>query len=123
MHELSLALSIMDIVDKEVSKHKAKRATSAEVVVGELAGVDANALHTALKATAQHSQYPSMTFDIVFVEAVSECLSCGLRFHSPRLMSTCPKCKSWSCHNVQGEEFRVKSVVIELDTINSSTNR
>ena len=113
MHELSLAHSVMKIVEREMERHPSRSLKSVELTVGTHAGVELEAFATAMLAVVRGSQWPAAGVDIVTVGAEAECLSCGARFSPSGYIPECPHCGSGMCGIVSGDEFRVSAIIIE----------
>ena len=57
MHELSIALSILDLVALEAIKQKAHEVKEIELEVGHWAGVDISALSFSMRAAQRYSPF------------------------------------------------------------------
>lgn len=113
MHELSLAHSVMKIVEREMERHPSRCLKSVQLTVGTRAGVELETFATAMRVVVMGSQWPEARVDIVTVGAEAECLSCGARFSPTGYITECPQCGSGMCGIVSGDEFRVSSIIIE----------
>ncbi len=113
MHELSLAMSVMDIVVQEAQANNAKKIKEVVIEVGELAGVEPICFRTAIDAVIASSKYPQMKATIIDVPGSGECTECGTQFSAKDRIAICPNCGSWACRVTGGEVFRVESIIIE----------
>ena len=100
MHELSIALSILDLV-------------ALEVEVGRRAGVDISALAFSMKAAQRYSPFEKAQVNIVEVEPLSRCKICGQEFAPSRQFGVCPHCHSIETELLHGRELRLKSILVE----------
>jgi hydrogenase nickel incorporation protein HypA/HybF len=57
MHELSIAMSILDLAEEEAEKHGEKQITAIHVKVGELSGVVAEALSNAYELAREQTRF------------------------------------------------------------------
>lgn len=114
MHELSLAMSVADIVAGELRRCSGARLTGVTVEVGALAGVERDTFESAL-ATVMESEYPGagVATRIVSRNAAAGCLDCGARFVPAGRFPTCPQCGSAACMLMGGTEFRVASITVD----------
>ena len=112
MHELSLAHSVMDIVDAEMRKHPGSGLTGLTLSVGERAGVELDTFTTAIRAVVKASAWPEAVPVINVVEARAQCLGCGAVVHPEGPVAECPECGSGACGVTAGMEFRVESLTI-----------
>ena len=108
MHELSIALSILDLVALEAIKVK-----EIELEVGRLAGVDISALAFSMKAAQRYSPFEKAQVNIVEVEPLSRCKICGQEFAPSRQFGVCPHCHSIETELLHGRELRLKSILVE----------
>ena len=114
MHELSLAMSVAEIVASELDKRPGASLREVTVRVGRLAGVELDTFEAAL-ATVLEADYPGRGVKGVIesVEAQAECLDCGARFVPPGRFPACPECGSAACMLTGGTEFRVASITLD----------
>lgn len=113
MHELSIAMSIVEICAEEVSKASAKRVCRVEVEVGTMSGVVAEALEFAWDPAAQGSCAEDAELIIIQTEAMARCKACGAEFGVDSFYDACPACSDFGYDIIKGNELRVKSVTVE----------
>ncbi len=113
MHELSIALSILDLVALEAIKQKAREVKEIELEVGSLAGVDISALTFSMKAAQRYSPFEKAQVNIVEVEPLSRCKICGQEFAPSHQFGVCPHCHSVETELLHGRELRLKSILVE----------
>ncbi len=112
MHELSLALNIVDIAEREVKKAQAERVTSISLKIGECAGVENDAFDFAWPAAVKDSVLESAKKDVKTVPGKAKCLDCGHDFDIHHLYDPCPDCESFFKDIYQGKEFFVESLTV-----------
>ncbi len=113
MHELSLAQSVLEIVDTEMARHSGKKLKAVTLTVGERAGVEMNTFRTAIDAVLRSSRWQGAVAKIDIVPSRAQCIACGAQFHPSGSVVECPECGSGACGIVSGMEFRVSSLTIE----------
>ena len=113
MHELSIALSIIDIAQAEAEKAKAKVIKEIEVDIGTLAGIEFESLEFSFSAVSKNTEMENTGFIINKIIAQSECRDCHKQFEAQQLFDICPECKGFNTFLVQGNELKVKSILIE----------
>jgi hydrogenase nickel incorporation protein HypA/HybF len=64
MHEVSIAVSILDAVKKEAELHPPGRPVKVGVRIGEMAGVDRDALEFSFEAVVKDSGLEPLALDI-----------------------------------------------------------
>jgi len=77
MHELSLAMSILDVAAKEIEKYNTVRVQEIQLEVGALSGVDAEALEFALSFAVKNSFLEGASVKIIHTEGLGLCSRCN----------------------------------------------
>lgn len=78
MHELSIAQSILDAVNLEADKHKAKNVNEINIDVGELMQLDTSALSDSLKLLLTTDSRLKTARALIHVQSASfRCNKCG----------------------------------------------
>ena len=110
MHELSIAQSLVEIVDRHAG---GRRVTRVEVKVGRLRQVVPDALDFAFELVAQGTPVEGAELVLEDVPAAGTCASCGSDTPLPVLPLACRRCGSRDVEVTQGEELRVEALEIE----------
>lgn len=113
MHEMSIALSIIDVAAEQAKKEKASKVIEIELDIGTMSGVEITALNFALEIAVIDSIIEKSKVKINQVRSRSECLECGYVFDSESVVNPCPKCKELNTRLISGKELQVKSITIE----------
>ena len=121
MHEMSMAISIVDIAVAEAVKAKATTLTEVEVEVGQLAGVMSEALSFCLQAAARATMAETATFTLLQVPGQGHCLSCQQEVEVSEFPAQCPLCNGFGVTITAGTELRIRSISIDDDK-NGATN-
>jgi hydrogenase nickel incorporation protein HypA/HybF len=110
MHELSIALEIISIVEKEIDRRKLGRIDSIKLRVGALAGVDPEALSFGFEAASADTSLAGTTLDIDWVEVQGRCLNCGEEFAIDDYAFLCPRCDSPEVEITRGQELDIMHI-------------
>lgn len=113
MHEMSIALSIVEAVDLKARHEGAGRISEIALVIGSLAGIDAESLKFCFPAAARGSLAEGATLVTEESEAQGLCRDCGSRFPVTFRVAVCPRCRSLAVGMESGDEFLIKSITIE----------
>ncbi len=113
MHELSIAMNIIDIVEAEKAKNNAEKIQSIELEVGNLSGVVMEALKFAFDEALKSSSFNDAKIIYQEVKGIAECSACGHRFKTEDYVTPCPECMHPYSDIIQGKDMRIKSIVIE----------
>jgi len=117
MHELSLAISILEIVSQEVSDHfgggasAGGRLDSVAVRIGKLSGVEPEALEFAWEVARERSPFPGARLEIDLVPVRARCSGCGEPFEIDAMICVCPACGPAPFRVVEGREIEVSRIV------------
>jgi len=113
MHEMGIANSILDGVAAEVRRRPGVRPLKVGVRVGELAGLDPDALRFAFEALTIDTPLVNLKLDIEFRAAHSRCRDCGHEFEVRNYELLCPACGSLSTDRISGDELEFAYLEIE----------
>jgi hydrogenase nickel incorporation protein HypA/HybF len=113
MHELSIAMSIVDIATAETSRAGSSRVIELELEVGDLSGVDTEALEFALEVATRQTVLEHAHVNIHQIAAEADCNVCHHRFPVEDLYTPCPVCHSFDSRLLCGNELRVRSLLVE----------
>ena len=112
MHELSIALSIIDIAEKEVKKNAASEVIEIELEIGKLSGIEPYALDFAWDQAIVNTVLEKAERKTQYVEARAVCQDCSHEFDIENIYDECPACKSYMKELKSGKELRVKSLTV-----------
>ena len=113
MHELSIANSILEAVRKERERLNGSRITKVGVRIGELAGVDPDALSFGFEVLVKDTEFEPMALAIEFVARRHECSRCGRVFNLVDYKVDCPACSSTETGCVGGDELELAYLEVE----------
>jgi hydrogenase nickel incorporation protein HypA/HybF len=114
MHELSLTLSILAIVEDYAQKHGFDRVRSLKLSYGRMSCIDPKALTFAfeIQAKGTRAEGANLTFDVQPI--VVHCLDCGKDSELPSYAAVCPQCGGENVMVTGGtEELRL----LDMDVI------
>jgi hydrogenase nickel incorporation protein HypA/HybF len=112
MHELSIAEHIVEIAVSHLQRDGATSVREIELEIGTLSGIEIDALTFALDVVTKNTPLHDANIRILRVEARSRCNACGNEFVMEDFFSPCPACGAFDNTVVQGEEMRVKSMLV-----------
>jgi hydrogenase nickel incorporation protein HypA/HybF len=112
MHELSIVMSIVETAEEKVKENQAQSVESIDLVIGELAGVESEALDFAWEEAVKNTVLQTAKRNIIKVPARAKCLECDCEFEIKELYDECPLCGEHLLQIVQGKELQIKSMVL-----------
>jgi hydrogenase nickel incorporation protein HypA/HybF len=113
MHELSIAVSIVDGALEELQRQGATQATAVHLRLGPLAGVDREALLFSYGVACQDTALADSRLIIEDVEVVILCPVCGAERPTHAFpVLTCSECGAFAERVVHGEELEITGMEI-----------
>ncbi|HOW09970.1 MAG TPA: hydrogenase maturation nickel metallochaperone HypA [Bacteroidales bacterium] len=115
MHELSLAEEVIRLAGSEAISRNAVSVSEITLEIGNLSGIDADAFEHALLILSENSIIDKSGIKIIRKKGTGICRSCGTEFEMECRITECPGCHSLPGEIRGGSEFRVVSLVVELE--------
>ncbi|NTU67491.1 MAG: hydrogenase maturation nickel metallochaperone HypA [Chlorobiaceae bacterium] len=113
MHEMSIAMSIVESVAERARQEGCERVTGIEIVVGRLSGVQVESLRFCFDAATRGTPVEGAELSIEDREPSGACDACGAEFPVAGFHACCPVCGLFRVRIVSGEELAVKTITIE----------
>jgi len=113
MHEMSLALNIVELAEQAARDADATRITAIEIDVGEIAGVMLDALEFSLSVATRSTLAEEAKLTLHLIPGSAKCKDCGRTFHISERWAVCPLCGGLSFDILAGKELTIKSIDIE----------
>jgi hydrogenase nickel incorporation protein HypA/HybF len=113
MHELSIANSILDAVRAEAARRPGARLVKVGVRVGELSGVQPDALAFSFEALVRGSDLEPLALEIEDCPRRQRCPECGREFRVLDFDTACPACGEERTRCISGDELDLAYIEIE----------
>ena len=113
MHEMSLAINIVELVSEKAQAAGAQKITVIELEVGRLSGLMVEALTFCFEAAARNTPAEGARLLIRELDGRGSCLACGHSFAVESLLAQCPQCGGYAVETLQGKELRVVSLTVD----------
>ncbi|MEW5796702.1 MAG: hydrogenase maturation nickel metallochaperone HypA [Candidatus Zixiibacteriota bacterium] len=107
MHELSIALTIIDRVQTEMSRRPGDSLKTVGLRIGALSAVDPEALAFSFTAASRSTPVEGARLNIEWVPASILCHSCGHSSRADQLRFVCTKCGSTDIDVQSGYELDI----------------
>ena len=115
MHELSIALSLVESADAAARDAGARRVTGVHLRVGALSGVVTEALRFSFGVAAQGTLLEGAELTVEELPVVVHCPRCDADVELPSVQRfRCPVCDTPAGALVQGRELELTSLEIEV---------
>ncbi len=113
MHEMSIALSIVEAVVSKALAEGSGKISSIDLLIGKLAGIEPQSLKFCFSAAAKGTPAEEALLVIDEPAGIGECGDCGERFPVSFYYAECPECRSLRVNIISGKEFLIQSMTIE----------
>lgn len=112
MHEVSLAMALMDLVRAQAAAAGASRVTRLVLEIGVLSHVDPHALHFAVDAAARGGPAEGAVLEIHRPAGTTYCLDCEESVTILARDASCPRCGGAKLLAQGGDEMRLKEMEV-----------
>jgi hydrogenase nickel incorporation protein HypA/HybF len=112
MHELSIAESMLQVVEGAARRNSAHKVALVSLEIGALAPVEREALRFCFDAVARGSIAEGARFEIVETPGAAWCKHCDTEVPIAALGEACPRCGGYQLRVVQGDEMRVREIEV-----------
>ena len=113
MHEFGIANSVLDAARAEAQLRPAMRLTKIVIRVGDLAGVDPDALSFCFDALVKETEMESVVLGIERRAQRHRCPRCGGEFEVVNYVTACPRCGETMTTFVSGNELELAYLEME----------
>ena len=113
MHELSIAQSLLRIVEDESKKHGASRVTRVSVRIGSLSAIVPESLTFSFEIISEKTIAEGAGLDIEVVPARGRCQDCDIDFEVDGFLFFCPQCGGVASEIVCGKELEIAHIEAE----------
>jgi hydrogenase nickel incorporation protein HypA/HybF len=114
MHELSIAMSILDLASEEAERHGSARVLGIHLKLGPLSGVVREALLSAYDLAREHTEFGGAALLIEDVPVVLFCPTCHIERPAVSAQELCcVECGTPSADVVSGRELEVVAMEIQ----------
>lgn len=113
MHELSLCLSAMELVEQQARQHGAKRVTAVWLEIGVLSCIEEHALRFSFASAARHTLAEGCQLEIAYLAARAWCWSCSMSVQIEKHDEGCPQCGGHQLRIESGDSLRLKQLEVE----------
>ncbi len=116
MHEMGIANSVLDAVRTETRRFPEGHIYKVGVRIGELAGVNPDAMSFCFDALVRGTELEPLTLDIEYCPPRYQCRACGNSYVATREDSACPECKMTELKFLGGDELELAYLEVENGT-------
>jgi hydrogenase nickel incorporation protein HypA/HybF len=116
MHELSIAISMIELAEEEVARRGNVRVTAIHLKLGALSGVAKEALLSSYELACEGTAMEGSKLVIEEVPMIVYCPKCDAQRQVSVQWFSCPECGTPTPDVVQGKELQVSALeIVEED--------
>ncbi len=113
MHEMSIAQSILDIVDEYMAKEDNVKLLEVAVEIGELVAVVPESLSFCYDVLVENTPYMNSKIIINILPLTAVCSQCNHTFKIKDFNFICSACQSTNVTVTRGQELRISHLEVE----------
>ena len=113
MHEMSLAMGVLQIVEEAARAQRFRRVRSVLLEIGELSMVEAEAMRFCFDAVSRGTLAEGAVLNVVEVAGQGLCFNFNMTVPLAALYDPCPACGGHPVQATGGTEMRVKELEVE----------
>ena len=114
MHELSIALSIIEGIEEEMQQNGYQTIEAVHLRIGVLAGVDQQALRFAFELASEGTELQGVRLVIESVRLLVSCPVCNATHTPDPQHILCPRCLTPEQEILEGKELEVRALELAL---------
>lgn len=111
MHEVSIAEGILSVVEDAAERNNCSKVKKVVVAVGELAGVDVDALFFAWQSVRRDSICSEAELVVQRPAGQAWCMNCAKNVPISKFGDACPDCGGYQLMPTQGTELKVLEII------------
>ena len=112
MHEQSIVASLLTLALEDAKKDNAQKIVNIKLVVGELTGVEKDAVNFYFGFMAKDTIAEGAILEFNYIKPQLRCRDCDIIFPRDKLDFNCPQCNIKAIEIVGGRELYIESMEI-----------
>ncbi|MFH1853263.1 MAG: hydrogenase maturation nickel metallochaperone HypA [Candidatus Neomarinimicrobiota bacterium] len=113
MHEMSIAMNVVEIATSQALQNEARRINSITLDIGSLAGVMIEALEFCFASVGKGTMAEGAELRINEIAAWGCCRDCGEEFRTETYLTACPACGAFRIDIIRGRELKIKTINVD----------
>lgn len=113
MHEMGIANSVLDAVRAEAGRFPNRHIHKVGVRIGELAGVDPDAMSFCFEALVRGTDLEPLQLEIEYCFRRPQCRACGHLYAASSVAAGCTRCGRAEAEFVGGDELALAYLEVE----------
>lgn len=113
MHEMSIAQSVLDIVEEEMTRHGVEKLRAINLGVGKMSAVVPTHLNLCFQMLTEKTKLEGVILNIREIPVSYECGACSETFEVDKMIFECPACQEPEPALLTGRELSIENIEVE----------
>jgi hydrogenase nickel incorporation protein HypA/HybF len=113
MHEMSIAQSLIDILEEEMTRHHAEVLKSVRLRLGELSAIVPDSLSFCFEIATKGTNMEGARLDMDIIPLKGVCQDCRKEFHIKEYVFECPHCGGKNIDTLSGQDLSIVEMEVE----------
>ncbi|MBW1932045.1 hydrogenase maturation nickel metallochaperone HypA [candidate division Kazan bacterium] len=113
MHELTIAQSILNIINEELLVNNLSKVIKISIRIGRLTAIEPESLKFCFEIITKNTKAEGSVLEIDYVPIRCKCSNCQIVFTVDELDFICPKCMGSNLKIISGNELQVVGLEAE----------
>ena len=113
MHEMSLCEGVLQILEEHAEKRGFQRVTRVWLEIGELSGVEIEAMRFSFDVVMRGSLAQRASLEIIRIPGEAWCMKCAQSVALGQRFDACPNCGCYQLQVTGGDQMRIKELEVE----------
>jgi len=113
MHEMSLAESVVQIIEDYARREGFARVRAVWLEIGSLSGVETEAMRFCFDAASRATPAEGARLEIVELPGTAWCMKCSESVAVAARHDPCPRCRGYQLQVTGGTDMRVKELEVD----------
>lgn len=113
MHEMSIAQSLVDILQEEMTRHQAGALKSVRLHIGELSAIVPSSLSFCFEVIVKGTNMEGAQLNMDTIPVKGLCRQCRETFEVKDYVFVCPHCQGTDIETVSGQDLSIVEMEVE----------
>jgi hydrogenase nickel incorporation protein HypA/HybF len=113
MHELSLCLNLVDILESSAREHDFRKVSAVWVELGKHGGADPDALRFGFEVATENTLAEGAHLHIIELPVRAWCFDCDQMIELEETYAACPACGGRNMRVETGQELKIRDLEVE----------
>ena len=113
MHEMSIAQSLIDIIQEEMSKNNAKTLRSVRLNIGQMSAIVPDSLSFCFEVIVSGTDMEGARLDMDIIPLKGYCQTCEEAFEIEDYNFICPLCGGTKIETISGQDLTIVEIEVE----------